>query len=191
MNSWLLNAVYLSQFGCCNPHWYIAILPDKSRYQLCHFSMNVIWSLLRWQPSLCHFVPFSEKWHNWYLLSWLILRKWPYLRIASNIQIGWNKWHAKAIHVTISFYFQTSATFLCTIFSRTPCRATIKLSNTFNVDLKPFSWYFERCTILVLHHPTWSWSFYNSGFLTKWILMSTESVKLPVVPFFYLCNSQT
>ncbi len=28
MKSWLLNAVYFSQFGCCNPEKYVNIIMD-------------------------------------------------------------------------------------------------------------------------------------------------------------------
>ena len=41
MNSWPLNAAYFSQFGCCNPG-ILLFLQNKSRYQLCHFSLSVI-----------------------------------------------------------------------------------------------------------------------------------------------------
>ena len=34
--SWLLNVVYFSQFGCCNP-LISQFFNEKSRYQLCHF----------------------------------------------------------------------------------------------------------------------------------------------------------
>ncbi len=39
MESWLLNAVYSSQFGCCKPE-ISRFFQEKSRNQLCHFSMN-------------------------------------------------------------------------------------------------------------------------------------------------------
>ena len=39
MKSWLLNAVYFSQFKCCNPE-ILQFFQEKSRYQLCHLSLN-------------------------------------------------------------------------------------------------------------------------------------------------------
>ena len=56
MNSWLFNAVYFSQFGCCNPE-ILLFSQHKWRYQLCHFSVTVIQSLRR---SLIGFIDLDE-----------------------------------------------------------------------------------------------------------------------------------
>ena len=78
MDFWLLNAVYSSQFGCCNPQIFL-FSQDKSRYQLCHLSsLNVVQSMyiayhnidrLYWFRDESNSI--GEEWHNWHLdFSW-------------------------------------------------------------------------------------------------------------------------
>ena len=87
MNSWLLIAVYFSQFKCCNPE-ILQFSQDtcKSRYQLCHISLSVIQRLyhdvhrlywFRWIQLNCR-----EKVAQ--LVSWLLLEKLRYLRIVTS-----------------------------------------------------------------------------------------------------------
>ena len=55
MNSWLLNAVYFSQVGCCNSE-ILLFSQDKLRYQLCHFSLNVIPAIYQVKTQYLHFI---------------------------------------------------------------------------------------------------------------------------------------
>ena len=126
MMSSLLNAVYVSQFGCCNPK-ILQFFQEKSRWQLCNFSSSIqfikINKAYQRRGKLC--ITLSEKCTIGILTSLRKIAISPFC----NIQIGWKKRHSKVkssfvkkcgFHVAITFYsLQTRALCSCTIFSRT------------------------------------------------------------------------
>ena len=108
------DAVYFSQFGCCNSE-ILLFSQDKSRYQLCHFSLNAIQSLrsmfvnrlywFRW-IQLCRG---GNVWESWlYIASDSSFACW----ISNTIEISMCNINSD-IGTTCQFwiYFQTRSCF--------------------------------------------------------------------------------
>ena len=133
-NSWLLNAIHFSQFGCCNSE--ILLFSKISQDTNC--------ATFRWMwyrayhnfecdteltTTLIDFIDLDES--NSILASWPLLEKLQYFQIATSKFAEINNihktrlplWHWNMFHAAITFiYFKQGPFFVAQFFSPTPCR---------------------------------------------------------------------